>query len=225
MDEYIQKLLNIHNTLFFSNKKELNNEIPEQLMAIKHILPEDVVLELGGSIGRNSCVINSILHTKTNHVVIEPNLKESSVLQRNKDLNKFEFHIESSAISNFPLYSLSWSTYKTQVPSSVEVNVLTYNELIQKYNLKFNTLVIDNEGNFVDTLKDFPNILDDIRLVIIEHDFNTEDDLCYFNTTLTQRGFTMSDSFLKNDPYGPGINWPDGLKTDPIFVSAWKKDI
>lgn len=225
MDEYIQRLLNIHEALFFSHKNDLNKEIPEQLMAVKHISPQDIVLELGGSIGRNSCVINSILDIKTNHVVIEPSLKELPLLQQNKESNNFGFHIESSAISNFPLYSLNWSTYKTPVPNSVEVNVIKYNDLINKYNLKFNTLIIDNEGNFVDMLKDFPNILDDIRLLIIEHDFNTEDDLCYFKKTMTERGFKMSDYFLKNERHGPGINWSDGLNTDPIFVSVWKRNI
>jgi len=33
----------------------------------------------------------------------------------------------------------------------------------------------------------------------------------------------MKDMFLKNERYGPGINWSDGLNTDPVFVSVWKK--
>ena len=28
--------------------------------------------------------------------------------------------------------------------------------------------------------------------------------------------------FTKEEQYGPGINWGDGLKSDPIFVSVWK---
>lgn len=223
MDEYIQKLKNIHNSLSFTNKSQLNMEIPEQLMAVKHITPDSIVLELGGSIGRNSCVINSILDTKTNHVVIEPSTKELSMLQTNRDSNNFGFFIENSAISNVPLYSLNWYTYLTQIPGSVEVNTINYDDLLTKYKLKFNTLVIDNEGNFVNMLKDFPTILDGIKLLIIEHDFNTEDDLYYFKKTLTQSGFKMEDMFLKTERYGPGMNWADGVNTDPIFVSVWKK--
>jgi len=223
MDEYIQKLIDIHKGICFSEKSELDNEIPEQLMAVKHITPDCIVLELGGSIGRNSCIINSILDTKTNHVVVEPSKIELSILQQNRDSNNFEFFIENSAISKVPLYSLSWYTYPTQIPDSVEVNTIGYNDVLEKYKLKFNTLVIDNEGHFVGMLKDFPTILDGIKLLIIEHDFNTEDDLCYFKKIMTQSGFTMEDMFLKNDRYGPGINWNDGLKTDPVFVSVWKK--
>lgn len=223
MNEYIQKLIDIHNGLSFTNKSQLNNEIPEQLMSVKHITPDSVVLELGGSIGRNSCIINNILDTKTNHVVIEPSTLELSMLQENRDSNNFEFFIENSAISKTPLYSLNWHTYPTHIPNSVEVNIINYDDLLKKYKLKFNTLVIDNEGHFVGMLKDFPTILDGIKLLIIEHDFNTEDDLCYFKKTLTQSGFTMKDMFLKNERYGPGMNWHDGLTTDPIFVSVWKK--
>jgi len=222
-DEYIQKLIDIHNSLSFTDKASLNSEIPEQLMSVKHITPDSVVLELGGSIGRNSCVINSILDTKTNHVVIEPSTRELSMLQQNRDSNNFGFFIENSAISKDPLYSLGWYTYRTQIPDSVEVNTINYDNLLVKYKLKFNTLVIDSEGHFVGMLKDFPNILDGIKLLIIEHDFNTEDDLCYFKKLMTQSGFTMKDMFLKNDRYGPGMNWCDGLNTDPIFVSVWKK--
>jgi len=223
MDEYIQKLTDIHNGLSFSEKSQLNDELPEQLMSVKHITPDSIVLELGGSIGRNSCIINSILDTKTNHVVIEPGTLELSLLQNNRDSNNFGFFIENSAISNVPLYSLGWYTYLTQIPDSIEVNTINYNDLLEKYKLTFNTLVIDNEGHFVGMLKDFPTILDGIKLLIIEHDFNTEDDLCYFKKTMTQSGFTMKDMFLKTDRYGPGINWSDGLNTDPVFVSVWKK--
>ena len=145
------------------------------------------------------------------------------MLQENRDSNNFGFFIENSAISNVPLYSLNWQTYPTQIPDSVEVNTIGYNDVLEKYKLKFNTLVIDNEGHFVGMLKDYPTILDGIKLLIIEHDFNTEDDLCYFKKTMTQSGFTMKDMFLKNERYGPGINWSDGLNTDPIFVSVWKK--
>lgn len=33
----------------------------------------------------------------------------------------------------------------------------------------------------------------------------------------------MIDKLLKTDKFGPGMNWSDGLKTDPIFVSVWKR--
>lgn len=52
------ELVKIHNTLNFTDRRELTAEIPEQLMVVKHIKPTDVVLEFGGSIGRN--IINTL---------------------------------------------------------------------------------------------------------------------------------------------------------------------
>jgi FkbM family methyltransferase len=183
------------------------------------------VLELGGSIGRNSCVINSLLEDKTQHVVIEPSKRELSHLEYNRDINGFKFSIENSAVSNIPLYSRDWKTYPTQVPHSVEVSTITYDKLIEKYNMSFNVLIIDNEGNFVNMLKSFPTILDNIRLLIIEHDFNSEDDIQYFYKKMGDCGFTLKTKYLKTSKHAPGMMWTDGVITDPIFVSAWERDV
>lgn len=178
---YLHKLLPIHQNLKgFEPQTELNNEIPEQLMAVEYIRPDDCVLELGGSIGRNSCVINSILNNKENHVVVEPSKKEAEKLRRNRDNNNLKFSIEESAISNVQLYSRGWSTFTTPVKYSVPVNIISLQELRNKYNVNFNVLVIDNEGNFVSNLKVFPDILQNIRLILIEHDFNSKEDLDFF---------------------------------------------
>jgi hypothetical protein len=36
-------------------------------------------------------------------------------------------------------------------------------------------------------------------------------------------GLKMVDKYMKTDKFGPGMNWTDGLRSDPIFVSVWKK--
>ena len=218
--ELIDKLFKIHNNLNFIGN--LKTEIPEQLMTFKYLTPTDCVLELGGSC-RNSCVINYVLENKKNHVVIEPAKKELDILKKNRDNNNLEFQIENSAISNKPLFSLGWHTYDKKIPGSVPVNTITFNQIKLKYKLAFTTLIIDNEGNFVDMLKAFPNIIKNIRLIVIEHDFNSFDDLNYFNNTLTENNFKLVDKMLKNDEYCPGDNWRHGLVGDPIFVSVWKR--
>lgn len=223
MQELLQKLSSIHNNLNFNKPEQLRVEIPEQIMAIKHILPNDIVLELGGSIGRNSCCINSLLENKYNHVVVEPILNEAIGLLTNKAANDFKFQIETSAISHVPLYSKNWYTSTVFKEGWKQVDTITFDRLYSKYDLKFNVLVIDNEGNFTETLKQYPHILNNIRLIIIEHDFNSEDDLNFFKNTLSSAGFTMSDSYLKTDPFAPGIQWADGLVSDPVFVSAWTR--
>lgn len=218
-----KKLLDIHNNINFTDKNELKKEIPEQLMVVKHLKPEDIVLEFGGSIGRNACVISKILYDSRNFVTIEPNTKEQIELIENRELNNFKFQIEPNVLSDIPLYSKGWHTYKSNVDGSTKVDNIKWDEFKRKYNMKFTVFIIDNEGNFVDNLKSYPDLLDGIRLLNIEHDFNSNEDLAFFNNKMTENGFVMIDKFMKNDKYGPGIYWADGLKTDPIFVSVWEK--
>ena len=40
---------------------------------------------------------------------------------------------------------------------------------------------------------------------------------------MANNNFSIHDKYLKNDKYGPGNNWRDGVKTDPIFISVWNK--
>lgn len=216
------RLLEIHNQLHFSDKVQLKKELPEQIMALYHVHPESSVLELGGSIGRNTCVINTILENKSNHVVIEPNPNERQGLEYNKQINNLEFQIEPYVLSMNPLYSRGWYTHNQSVAGSIKVDNITWQQLCEKYNTKFDTLVIDNEGNFVQNLKDFPNILDNIKLLIIEHDFHSQHDLDFFKNHMKSKGFTLVDKYEKTQPLGPGMNWSDGVIGDEIFVSVWK---
>ena len=193
-------------------------------MTVKYLKSTDIVLELGGSCGRNSCIINYILENKSNHVVIEPSINEIYNLENNKLNNNFKFHIENSAISNKQLYSLGWNTYDYQIKNSKPVNIINYEKLLNKYKLKFNVLIIDMEGNFVEMLKSFNNILDNIRLLIIEHDFKNIDDYEYFKYMMNDKNFKIVDKYFKGLKFAPDLNWIDGLKEDNIFVSVWKKN-
>jgi serine acetyltransferase len=217
----VQRLKELHAGIQFVG--ELFMEVPEQIMVLRHLRDDDCVLELGGSIGRCSCIINSIISHKSNHVVVEPSKRELDILIKNRDSNVFQFQIENAAISSKQLYSRGWYTYDTRVPNSVPVNCIHFDDFSRKYGLRFNVLVIDNEGNFVQMLKDFPTILNDIRLIQIEHDFNSQEDLDYFTQTVSAHGFKCVDSLKKTDPYGPGWKWADGVIGDPHFVSVWKR--
>ena len=220
-----EKLTPLHQKLLnFNPLCELKNELPEQIMACQYIEETDCVLELGGSIGRNSCVINSLLKDKSKHVVLEPSTNEIAFLINNKNNNDLKYNIEIAALSSKPLYSLGWETYEEKVENSNKINCITLSELREKYKLPFNVLIIDNEGNFVKTLKDFPDILNEIRLIIIEHDFKSHQDLDYFFTIMQKNNFKIQVPYLKTDQYGPGMYWKDGIVGDPIFVSAWIKN-
>jgi hypothetical protein len=53
-------------------------------MSIMFIKPDDCVLEIGGNIGRNSCVIGKVLNDSNNLLVIESDPLRVSKLEENK---------------------------------------------------------------------------------------------------------------------------------------------
>ena len=69
--------MNIQNEIIINHGNDNNkdDELPEQLMItfleVTFINPNDIVLEIGGNIGRNSYVIGKILNDRKNLMVIE----------------------------------------------------------------------------------------------------------------------------------------------------------
>lgn len=173
-ESIFSKLTKIHDNLdiLFGNKLD---EFPEQYMAVRYIRPHHCVLELGGNIGRNSCVIASILEDDKNLVVFESSPGHAKELETNRDHNGFTFHIEPSALSKIPLQQRHWVTKpieNNQLETGYEkVKTITYEEVIQKYNKKFNVLVADCEGALYYILRDMPEILKGIQIIILENDF------------------------------------------------------
>ncbi len=80
-----EKLLSIHNSIIinYGNKYD---EYPEQIMSIMFIKPNDCVLEIGGNIGFNSCVLGKILNDSNNLLVIESDPLSVSKLEENKNI-------------------------------------------------------------------------------------------------------------------------------------------
>ena len=200
-------------------------EIPEQIIAFEYIHPEDKVIEFGGSIGRNSCVINSLLCNKSNHVVVEPSPYELSTLQTNRDSNGLAFQIANCAVSKIPLFSRAWSTYTHKVKNSIPVKTVTWKEFQSTYQIAFNTVVADCEGALVSMIEDFPEMLHGVSKIILEHDFLNRDQMSAFYEQMEQERFTCVCKYLKTSAFAPGMDWPDGVKEDPVFVSVWKRTI
>lgn len=212
---------------FFNSYKLIhgnkNDELAEQIVLYKHIEPSDQVLEFGPNVGRSSIIINSRLKNKKNHVVVEADPSAVTKLKENRDANGQKFRIFSGAISDTPLYRRGW---KTGVDRRLgeKVNTLSLSSFLNKYSdVQFNTIVADCEGCLIPFFKKNDSFLRNIRKVIIEHDFESANDLSYFIQKMRQNGLVKVDEYLKTDTHGPGPNWIDGLKSDPIFVSVWKK--
>jgi len=222
------RLFNIHKKLKIKGES-LMEELPEQLMAIKYLTGNEKVLEIGGNIGRNSLVIGTILNKDENLVVLESNKYIVPQLNYNKNINNMNFHVEGSALSKRKLIQRSWFTFTSDeilpppkkgpkwVSEFHEANIITFEELEKKYNIIFDTLVLDCEGAFYYILKDAPEILKNIKLIIIENDYRKKEHKEYVDGILKKNSFNM-DYTEKLDP---------SVRADPPckdnFYEVWKK--
>ena len=190
-------------------------EYPEQLMTVMFLPREAKVLELGGNVGRNSCVIASILNDSNHLVVMESSPESAQLLQINRDHNNLKFHIEASALSRVPLIQNAWNTIPGDVvlPDYFSVNTLTFEELQSKYNMEFDTLVVDAEGALYYILRDDPDILTNIKLIITENDYQNINHFKFVKNRFKDKGFEL----IYNQPGG----WEPCEKE---FFQVWKKN-
>jgi FkbM family methyltransferase len=174
---------------------EFNMEIPEMLMSVTFLTGNEKVLEIGSNIGRNTFIIASILNSKNNNnfVTLECNPEIYEQLVTNKRNNNFKFFTENSALSSKYIFSKGWETICRDTPVApdgyTKVNTIKYNELIRKYNINFDTLILDCEGSFYYILLDFPEILNNIKLIITENDYVDVNHLLSVTNTLLSKGF------------------------------------
>lgn len=186
----IEKLNDLHNKIKIKYG-HLNDEFEEQIMAMIFIKPESKVLEIGGNIGRNSCIIANILEKSDNLTVLESDPKIYKKLKENQILNNLNFMIENSAISKTQLYQKKWSTFNYQVEGSKLINCITYEYLLNKFNINYDVLVLDCEGAFYYILIDFPEILKNINLIIIENDYEDISHFMFVYKKLIENGFEV----------------------------------
>jgi FkbM family methyltransferase len=214
-EHYINyRIQNIHNKLKI-NYGSMEEELPEQKMVVRYLSGKENVLEIGGNIGRNSLVIGHILSNYNNNfVVLECDDTISNQLIENRDLNNMRFHVENSALSKRKLIQKGWETIVSDVvlDGYKPVNTITYDELISKYNIIFDTLVLDCEGAFYYILMDMPEILNNIKLIIMENDYNDINHKKYIDNVLIKNDFYVDYS----EPGGWG---PCFL----FFFEVWKK--
>ena len=172
------------------------------------------MLEIGGNIGRNSLIIASILESNNNFVTLESDINIANQLTENRDLNNFKFHIESSALSNRKLIQSGWNTIPSDTLQTgyTWVNTISLNELNTKYNIEFDTLILDCEGAFYYILMDMPEILDNINLIIMENDYYDISHKKYVDEILKKNNFYVD--YIEEGGWGPCYN---------NFFEVWKK--
>nr|QPI16584.1 MAG: hypothetical protein NIOZUU159_00075 [Virus NIOZ-UU159] len=221
-DNTIEKNIDsIHSKLKF-NHGSLKDEYPEQSMAIRYLTGHEKVLEIGGNIGRNSMLIGYILGMKNNNnmVVLEPDEDIAKKLYENRDLNNFNFNIEVSALSKRKLIKKKgdWRSVVSDkvLENHANLNTITLDDLNAKYNIEFDTLVLDCEGAFYYILMDMPEILNNINLIIMENDFCTMEHKNYVDQILKKNKFFVHYSESLIAPWG----WQPGYDN---FYEVWMK--
>ena len=233
-DEYLQiKINTLNNTIYTTNENNINyiitnihsklkinhgdiiDELPEQKMVVRYLTGNEKVLELGGQIGRNSLVIASILNNDKNLVTLECDAIQVPRLIENRNLNHFNFNIEDSALSNRKLIQKEGVTIPsdTLLPGYKWVNIITFDNLKTKYNIEFDTLVLDCEGAFYYILMDMPEILNNINLIIMENDYWDISQKNYIDEILIKHNFFTD--YTESGGWGPCYN---------NFFEVWKKN-
>jgi FkbM family methyltransferase len=231
-DEYMQiKINTINNTITTINNNDItdktlllqsklkikygtfNEELSEQKMVVRYLTGNEKVLEIGGNIGRNSLIIASIINNN-NFVTLECDEDTSKQLTENRDLNNFNFNIENSALSNRKLIQNKWVTQPSEIllDGFHFVNTITLKELNTKYNIEFDTLVLDCEGAFYYILLDMPELLNNINLIIMENDYTD-----IFNKLI------VDDTLIKHNFYRDYVEGGGWGHCRNNFYEVWKK--
>lgn len=203
----------IHSELNFVGGS-LRDEYPEQIMAVSYIKPEAKVLELGSNIGRNTLIIATLLENQQNFVTMECDPDSFNVLLQNRQLNNYTFHADNSALSYQKLIQRGWDTIPSEVllDGYKPVKTTTFEELEAKYNIQFDTMVVDCEGALFYILKDRPSILDNIKLIIMENDYHNIMHKNYIDDLMRTKGFLCV--YTKAGGWGPCYN---------NFFEVWSK--
>lgn len=184
-----QKLKSIQDKIVMSYGT-MNEEYPEQLLAVKYIKPDDIVLEIGGNIGRNSCVMSHLLSDSRNLLVLESDPDTAQQLMHNRDQNKLQFKIENSAISKVDLYQNQSNTSPTNYGDGwKKIPTKPWEEIKAKYNMPFNALVVDCEGALYYILQENPGFLQPFKTIIIENDFTDLTHKHFVDNEFTRFGF------------------------------------
>ncbi|MFI0434860.1 MAG: FkbM family methyltransferase [Parachlamydiaceae bacterium] len=216
-----KKLENIHSKLTLIHGNMLD-EYPEQLMTAMYLSKHAKVLEIGANCGRNSLVIASILKDSKHLVCVESSADSAQSLKDNRDANGFDFHIEDSAISKVPLIQSGWKTIPSEVDVEgwTRVKTISFKKLKKKYNIQFDTLIVDCEGALYYILRDEPYILNGINLVIIENDFDDYQQMLEVQTLFKRHGLEC----VYNEPFTyEGKPCANCRACGENFYQVWKK--
>lgn len=231
IDRNLDSLRIIQNNLLkIDSNISFDDELIEQELCFKYIKPTSKILEIGANVGRVSLILSTILNDSKNLVSLECCLDTFMNLVLNKNINNYEFNCEKSVLSIQDLYinvlensifsrPLIYNEYYNVVQKDKwlykKLKKISYSEIEKKYNIKFDTLVIDCEGSFYYILQDFPNMLKNINLIIIENDFESIEQYNYVKDKFILAGFKNVETIK--------LELDKVIDTKDFFYQVWKK--
>lgn len=187
------KLVDLYRSLSFVKNSDINSryniERPEQELIAKYLPSQCNVLEIGGESGTTSLIINSILqgNYKRNHIIVEPDNNSIPKLERVKNLYSSDFQIVHGFIGKTrSIHEEIWDGCKDK-------KMYSLNEIQSLINDKFDVLVVDCEGAFYNIVNEFPEILVDAKLIIIELDGDCKN-IVPLRNQIINKGFTLIHS-------------------------------
>jgi len=138
-----------------------SSEIGERMAVLKHLNSSSKVLEVGANIGGVSSIIASILDDSKNLISIEPIQGTCDNLQKLGQNLKKPFNVFCGVLRGQNAEFLechgkpnSYAKCHTLSKQSTKTENLTLNEIQTRYNINFNTIIIDCEGCYTSFIND-----------------------------------------------------------------------
>ena len=167
------------------------------LIVMALVTPDSTVLELGARWGTTSCVLAAATNNSGRVASVDPDTYAHPALSANRDRHWCNFHMVQSTVAARAMvhagkgktskgyaFSVDFAgalaapassrSRQTTRPSALPLPNLPYPALERALNLRFDTLVLDCEGCVESTLfgtdGTYPPLIDQLRLLIVEHD-------------------------------------------------------
>jgi FkbM family methyltransferase len=151
-------------------------EAPERFAAKRYIRRDLPVVEFGGSLGVVACAVNRQLKDPKRHVVVEANPEILPILRENRDPNRCEFEIVHGA-AGAPGGTVRFYVGRDTLSSSsvaatqksVEVPVVTLEEILKSHAFERCGLICDIEGAELDLIRnELATLKSQVEIFIVE---------------------------------------------------------
>lgn len=196
----------------YNKKENINDNILINKYKYDKITNNFILIDVENE---NNTKINNNVNEMLNLVVLESDTSIAEQLIENRDTNNLKFYIENSALSKQKLIQKGWDSEPSDelLEGYQWINIISWENLNKKYNIDFDTLILDCEGAFYYILKEMPEILTNIKLIIMENDYYDISKKKYVDKILIENNFYKI--------YSEGGGWGSCAS---FFYEIWKKD-